>query len=81
MPITWIQITRSVWVAGLQQYRAVVINMDNAWVARVEDGDVLYPASITFHALQGAQLWAERKLHEIAGTSGPDTRDPEEEPR
>jgi hypothetical protein len=66
MPITWIQLTRTVWVAGLQHYRAVVINISNVWVARVEDGDVLYPANITFHGIEGAKAWAERKLHELA---------------
>ena len=66
MPIKWIQLTRAVWVAGLQQYRAVVINMSDVWVARVEDGDVMYPASITFHGIEGAKAWAERKLRELA---------------
>jgi hypothetical protein len=66
MPITWIRITRTVWIAGLHQYRAVVVSMSGVWVARVEDGDVLYPASITFRGLEGAKHWAERKLHELA---------------
>ncbi len=65
MPITWVEVTRTVWVAGLQQYRAVVIRIRDVWVARVEDGDVVYPAPITFHALEGAKTWAEMKLQEL----------------
>jgi hypothetical protein len=72
MPINWLQITRTVWVAGLQQYRAVVLFKNDVWLARVEDpanDNIVYPASITFHALDGAKSWAELKLHELAGRS------------
>ena len=70
MPIKWIQITRRVWVAGFHHYRAVVIFMDDVWVARVEDhGDIFYPAQITFHGLEGAKTWAELKLQELADST------------
>ena len=66
MKILWVQLPSEGWVACIQNYRAVVSKKDRSWVARVEDGEVLYPGTITFHAAEGAKAWAERKLRELA---------------
>ena len=70
MPIRWVQTTSTVWVAGLQQYRAGVFRMGDVWIARVEDGVVLCSSNITFYTLEGAQTWAEHTLHELPCRSG-----------
>ncbi len=71
MPIIWVQMSPAGWVACLNQYRAVVTKVDGVWIARIEDGAVVYPARITFHALEGAKQWAERKLCELARLLNP----------
>jgi hypothetical protein len=65
MPITWVQSSPTVWVGEQQPYRAVATHTDDCWTARVEHGARTWTARITFHALGGAQAWAERKLSEL----------------